>query len=100
MYIVDAIFNLKNMDKNIKAIERLCRIHKLIQREQTGTPEEFAAYVHISRRTLFRIIGEIKDRGISVKYNRYSKTFYYDNYSNDEIKLLLFSEFKEIIRNL
>ena len=60
-------------------IERVHRIHKLIQREATGTPEEFAEKLNLKRRQLYNILDEFKDYGACIKYNRMRGTFYYDN---------------------
>lgn len=60
-------------------IERVHRIHKLIQRQATGTPEEFAERLNLRKRQLYNILDEFKDYGASIKYNRMRSTFYYDN---------------------
>jgi predicted DNA-binding transcriptional regulator YafY len=60
-------------------IDRLYNIHKLIQQEETGTPDEFAQQFHLSRRQLYNILGELKDYGAVIKHNRTKHTFYYAN---------------------
>jgi len=60
-------------------IERMHRIHTLIQRKATGTPDEFAYKLHLKKRQLYNILDEFKGYGASIKYNRMSGTFYYDN---------------------
>ena len=60
-------------------IERLERIHKLIQREATGSPEEFAGRLNLKKRQLYNILEEFRDYGACIKYNRMRATFYYDN---------------------
>jgi len=59
--------------------ERLYKLHDLIQQEGTGPPVEFANRLHISRRQLYNMIDELKDRGVSVEYSRNRKTFFYKN---------------------
>jgi len=88
------------MENSIKTIERFCKIHQLIQQGRTGSPDELAAYFQISRRTLYRILEELKDRGISVKYSRGLGSFYYSNHLNGEVTQLLLSEFKGIMKIL
>lgn len=62
-----------------ETIERVHRIHKLIQREATGTPEEFAEKLSIRKRQLYNVLEEFKDYGAVVKYSRVKRTFYYEN---------------------
>lgn len=65
--------------KAIEQLERLQRISQQIKAECTGTPEEFANCLHISRRQLYEYIGFIKDLGIDVSYSKHRKTFYLCN---------------------
>jgi predicted DNA-binding transcriptional regulator YafY len=60
-------------------IERVHRIHKLIQRKATGSPNEFAEKLHLGKRQLYNILEEFRDYGARIKYNRIAGTFYYDN---------------------
>jgi hypothetical protein len=68
-------------------IERVHRIHKLIQRKATGTPDEFAEKLHLKKRQLYNILEEFKDYGASIKYSRMSGTFYYDNDFEVSVKI-------------
>jgi len=61
------------------SIERVHRIHKLIQRKATGTPEEFAEKLNLGKRQMYNILEEFRDYGANIKYNRMRGTFYYDN---------------------
>ena len=71
--------------------ERLRRIHELIQQERTGTPDKFAERLHISRRQLYNILEECKDRGVFVRYNRVYQTFCYADNSTTTILELFFT---------
>ena len=62
-----------------ETIDRLSRIHQLIKREATGTPEEFAERFNIRRRQLYNILDEFKDYGAQIKYSRIKNSFYYEN---------------------
>jgi predicted DNA-binding transcriptional regulator YafY len=68
------------MDKHIKAIHNLRRMHDLIQKECTGTPGECADLLQISRAQLYRIINKLKDYGARIKFNRSRNTFTYNGY--------------------
>lgn len=63
----------------IETIERMHRIHKLIQRKGTGTPDEFAEKLHLKKRQIYNILDEFRGYGANIKYNRMRETFYYEN---------------------
>jgi transcriptional antiterminator len=65
--------------KAIEQLERLQRINELIKAEKTGTPDEFANRLHISRRQLYEYISFIKDLGVDINYSKERKTFYLCN---------------------
>lgn len=58
-------------------IQRINRVQYLISHKATGTPEEFAQKLHVSKRQLFNIIGIMKDLGANIKYDRSACTYYY-----------------------
>ena len=64
----------------MKAFEQMADLkllNKLIAQEATGTPEELAARLKLSRRQLYNLIDLMKDWEAPIKYNRSRKTFYY-----------------------
>lgn len=79
------------MKNHIKAIECLCKFHKFIQEKQTGSPDELAERLQISRRTLYNIIDELKEIGVTVKYCRQQRTFSYEGNFDISIKILQIS---------
>jgi len=52
----------------LKSIERLKRMHDLINRESTGHAGEFAAKIGISRSMLMENIGEMKELGAAIEF--------------------------------
>lgn len=52
-------------------------MHKLVTRQKTGTPEEFARQMNISRTTLYELIDELRSRGVPIAYSKSAKTFFY-----------------------
>ena len=52
----------------LKSIERLKRMDHLIQNEVTGTAEEFAGKVNISRSMLMENIREMRDLGAKIDF--------------------------------
>lgn len=71
-------------------IDRIIKIHKLIEQQATGTPAEFAALVKISRRQLYNIIEEFKINGAKIKYSRTSHTFFYEEEFSFKINTITF----------
>lgn len=52
-------------------------MHKLVKHRVTGTPEEFADQLGVSRTSLYELIDELKSRGAPIVYSKSVKTFYY-----------------------
>jgi hypothetical protein len=72
-----AFRDLKVIFNKIMDIERLYRVHRLIQQEATGTPDEFAELFHIKRRQLFYLLCELREYGAEIEYNTADCTYYY-----------------------
>ena len=70
-----------------ETINRIQCIHEMILKEMTGTPQEFAEHLHISRRQLYNILDEFKYLGAQIHYNRTRETFYYTNNFEIELKI-------------
>lgn len=83
-----------------KQIDQIKKTHKLILLEQTGTPEEFAQKLNISRSHLYNILESLKDFGANIKYNKKSESFYYTSPFDLELhyslKIISNNETKEI----
>lgn len=58
-------------------IRRLNRINYLIKHRATGTPDEFASKLNVSRRQLFNLLEVFNTMGAKVKYDRGYETYYY-----------------------
>jgi predicted DNA-binding transcriptional regulator YafY len=63
--------------KLVEQIERLKRIHKLIDEQQTGVPAEFANKLHISRRQLYNILEDLKIMEAPIEYNPLQRSYIY-----------------------
>jgi len=77
------------MENHIKAICCMLNMHDLIKQEATGTPDEFAKKIQISRRQLYYMIQTFKDYGASIRYDRSRRTFYYEDHFEVNINKLL-----------
>lgn len=68
-------------------IERLNKINYLITHRATGTPDEFAEKVNLSRRQLFNHLEYLRCIGAKIKYDRYNETYYFCDGFEFEIRL-------------
>lgn len=63
--------------KTIKHVERLQRLHNLIQMECTGSPSQIADRLRISERTVYYLIEQLRDYEARIGYDRGRKTYFY-----------------------
>lgn len=56
----------------------IVRLHQLIKRKGTGTPERLAFRLNLSRASTFRYINEMKSLGAPIQYCRFKQTYYYE----------------------
>lgn len=61
----------------VKYIARLQRMDSLIAMRATGTPDEFALKMNLSRSTLFEMIQEMKGLGVDIRYSTLGNSYYY-----------------------
>ena len=62
----------------IKQIERIKKMHLLISKERTGTPDDFAKQLHLSRSRMYDLLDSIKELDAIIKYCKKKQSFYYD----------------------
>jgi hypothetical protein len=60
-----------------KQPERIQKMHRLIQAETTGCPEQFAKQLHLSRRQLYNELERLKELDAPIKYCKKKISFYY-----------------------
>jgi len=60
-------------------LTRLVDVHQLIKQGKTGSPNDFAKKLRVSRSQFYNIKEELEDYGAIIKYSRKLNTFYYDN---------------------
>lgn len=63
--------------KVFEYLDRINRMHRMVIRQRTGTPSEFAFQIGVSRTTLYEMIDELRSRGAPILYSKSQKTFYY-----------------------
>lgn len=75
-----------------KYIARLQRMDSLIAMRATGTPEEFAFKMNLSRSTLFETLQEMKGMGVDIRYSSIYESYYYADERRIIIKVESFLE--------
>ncbi len=62
--------------KHLKFLRRYQIMKKLIVNERTGSADEFAFRLGISRRMLFEYLDDMRDMGMDIRYSRRRRTYY------------------------
>jgi len=70
-----------------KYIARLQRMDSLIAMKATGSPEEFACKMSLSRSMLFETLQEMKEMGVDIRYSNVRETYYYADFRRIVIKV-------------
>jgi predicted DNA-binding transcriptional regulator YafY len=68
-----------------KHLERIGRIDQLLRFKSTGTADELAEKLEISRSTLFETLSLMKDLGAEIAYCPHRQTYYYTQEGRFEI---------------
>ena len=63
---------------NLKQLERLRKLHRLIKNENTGTPLELSRKLHVGIRQTYLILDQLRDLDAPLKFNRRTKSYYYE----------------------
>lgn len=75
----------------LKSIERLQRMDYFINKEATGSSEEFAEKIGISRSTIMENLREMKELGAKLNYCHKRRSYYYEN----EFRLIIGNSSKQ-----
>jgi predicted DNA-binding transcriptional regulator YafY len=59
----------------IRQIERLQLLNKLVREQRTGSPEELAERLGVSRRQLYVYLEYLKDMGVDIQFSRRLNSF-------------------------
>lgn len=84
------------MQSVIEKLELIERVHHLIRRRATGSPQEFADKLNISKASLHRHLVIIKILGAPIIYNLKSQTY---EYSHDVVFNFGFKPLRELSEN-
>lgn len=82
-------------------IDRMQKLHHLILNYSTGTPQELADKLSISRSSLYNLLDELKSFDLPITYCKVRQTFYYTKQVefNLQCSIKIIDE-KEILRNI
>lgn len=69
----------------LEQIEKINRLHSLIRHKSTGTPEQLAAKMQISRSGLFRLLDELRVWDAPIEYSRTLKSYYYSGEDHPKV---------------
>lgn len=67
------------MQRIVEKKELMERVHLLIKRRGTGTPDELAERLQVSRATVHRIMDTMKELGAPILYNFLNQTYEYEH---------------------
>ena len=59
-------------------VDRIKRLDSLIRHKATGSPEELADRMDVSRATIFRHLDDLRSVGAPIAYEKDRQTYYYD----------------------
>lgn len=62
----------------LKFIDRIERLHLLIQRKGTGTPKELARRLELSESTVYQYINTLKLLGAPLAYDSFRRSYFYE----------------------
>jgi hypothetical protein len=79
------------MKEIITSVRQLTKMNELICRQRTGSPDEFARYLGISRRAFFEYLCVLRFlagiHGVLIIYDRYLKTYRYSRIGKINLNL-------------
>ena len=79
----------------LQNVNRMEKLHTLIIQRKTGTPQELAERLGISRACLYILIDEFNALNLPVSYSRKYETFFYER----EVKLTILFKVEEIVND-
>ena len=60
-----------------KHFDQLNRMHTLIKFRRTGTPDEFANRIGVSRSQMFKLLSQLRDLGAPIYFSKLRQTYAY-----------------------
>jgi len=91
----------KQKPKKMTIFEKLNlleRVHSLINRKATGSPEQLAQKIGYSKRQTLRLVADLKALGMPIRYDRERYTYYYEEKVAFKIQVLIETEDEKNIK--
>lgn len=63
--------------KIFEYLDRIGRMHRMVRQGGTGSPEELACRLGVSRTSLYELIDELRSRGAPIAYSKSTRSFFY-----------------------
>lgn len=73
------------------------KLHRLIEQEVTGTPKELAKRMHVSERSVYGLIEQLKDYEASICYSRSRRTYYYSDDFEFKVNISIQVKYNDIV---
>lgn len=58
-------------------LDRIDKMNRLVKSGVTGSPDEFADSLGVSRTSLYELLDELRSRGAPISYSKSARTFLY-----------------------
>ena len=65
---------------------KLVMLDERIRNHRTGNSKELSYYIGVSRSSLFNLFDELKELGAIIKYDKDSKSYFYQNFQGNGFK--------------
>ncbi|NET32506.1 MAG: HTH domain-containing protein [Cyanothece sp. SIO1E1] len=61
----------------LERLQTLDRLHNLIRLKATGSPQQLAQRLQVSKRTIFNLLEDLRTFGADIAYCKYTRSYYY-----------------------
>lgn len=61
----------------LERLRTLDRLHNLIRLKATGSPQQLAQRLQVSKRTIFNLLEDLRTFGAEIAYCKYTQSYYY-----------------------
>jgi len=75
--------------KLLDRINRINRLHKLIQSKSTGSPKDLANRFNCSERCIYRLIGDLRSLNLEISYCRSRRSYVYISQTEFAVSIIL-----------
>lgn len=73
----------------IETLRRVEYLNYLIKNRATGTPQYLASKLELSERQVYRLLDELREIGLPIKYSQIQESYYYEEEVQINISILI-----------